>query len=127
MNTYFTFLKIYTALATRNKTVLMFNYLLPLLFFTVFSGILGKAANGIANTVAMSLVVGVIGNGLYGAGLQIVAERESNVLRRLKTTPLSPLPIVTACLLSGLILYLPVVILIHLAARVIYGLPNWCC
>ena len=38
------------------------------------------------------LVIGVLGNGLFGAGMRAVMDREAGILRRFKVTPITPLP-----------------------------------
>ena len=53
------------------------------------------------------LTMGILGNGLWGAGMRSVQEREANILRRFKVTPISPLPILVAAMVSGWLLYLP--------------------
>ena len=42
---------------------------------------------GIAYFVSTVLVMGILGNGLWGAGMRSVQEREANILRRFKVTP----------------------------------------
>jgi len=39
-----------------------------------------------------------LGNGFFGAGIRAVQEREQNILRRYKVTPITPLPILGASL-----------------------------
>lgn len=123
MNTYRTFLGIHLALALRSRTLVAFNYLLPVLFFLVLAGVTARRGGGIQGNLAMALVVGVIGNGLYGGGMQIVAEREANILRRLKMTPVGPGPILAASLVSGWLLYMPAVALLQGLAYLVYGSP----
>ena len=41
----------------------------------------------------MVLVIGILGNGLFGAGMRAVQEREENILRRYKVTPITPVPL----------------------------------
>src|SRR5215468_6272368 len=95
-------------LALRNKSVLFFNYFFPLIFFFVF-GQLFHAGEGniIIQVVSMVTALGILGNGLFGAGMRAVQERESNVLRRYKVTPISPLPLLIASTVNGVILYIP--------------------
>ena len=75
----------------------------------------------------MVTVLGILGNGLFGAGMRAVQEREENVLRRYKVTPITPVPLLCASMITGVILYLPSVILILFLARQFYGMavpPN---
>src|SRR5574338_673871 len=85
-------------LAARNRTVLFFNYFFPLFFFFMF-GWMFDAQQGAAialQVVAMATAIGILGNGLYGAGMRAVQEREENILRRYKVTPITPVPLLVA-------------------------------
>ena len=60
--------------------------------------------------------------------MRSVADREANILRRFKVTPISPLPILVAAMASGWLLYLPVPILLVALAHFLYAMPlphNW--
>ena len=109
-------------LAVRDKLVIFFNYLFPLLFFFVFAEIFG-GRDTIGHTVTMVLAIGILGNGLWGAGMRLVQEREFNILRRFKVTPLTPLPLLAASLVTGLLVYLPAVGLTLFLAHSVYGMP----
>ena len=70
----------------------------------------------------MVLVIGVLGNGLFGAGMRAAQERETNILRRYKVTPISPAPLLLASMVTGWLIYLPaVVILVLFLAHFLYG------
>src|ERR1700735_3564265 len=111
-------------LALRQKSVIFFNYLFPLIFFFI-SGQAMHAERGAAMTIVISmvLIIGILGNGLFGAGIRAVQEREANILRRYKVTPISPAPFVVASVVTGWILYMPNVILIFTLAHFLYGMP----
>jgi imidazolonepropionase-like amidohydrolase/ABC-type multidrug transport system permease subunit len=111
-------------LAFRDKQVLFFNYLFPLIFFFFLSTMLHAERGGtISMIVTNVLVIGVLGNGFFGAGIRAVQEREQNILRRFKVAPITPLPILGASLTTGLLLFLPAVALTFTLARVLYGMP----
>lgn len=115
-------------LALRNRSVLFFNYFFPLIFFFAF-GYLLKADQGarILQVVTMVLAIGVLGNGLFGAGIRAVQERESDVLRRYKVTPITPLPLLGASVVTGVVLYLPGFLFVLVLANRIFGMsvpPN---
>ena len=59
----------------------------------------------ITMVIAMVLIIGILGNGLFGAGIRAVQEREANILRRYKVTPISPAPLLVASVVTGWILY----------------------
>ena len=111
-------------LTARDRGVLFFNYLFPLIFFFAFAEMFhAGTGQGIAYFVGTVLTMGILGNGLWGAGMRSVQEREANILRRFKVTPISPLPILVASMASGLLLYLPVIALIAGLAHGIYAMP----
>src|SRR6202043_1828085 len=95
-------------LALRQRSVIFFNYLFPLIFFFIFAQAM-HAERGAAMTIVISmvLIIGILGNGLFGAGIRAVQEREANILRRYKVTPISPAPLLVASVVTGWILYMP--------------------
>ena len=76
-----------------------------------------------AQVIAMILVIGVLGNGFFGAGMRAVQDRETNVLRRFKVTPVGAGPIIVSALIAGLISFMPVVVLFFLIAEGAYHMP----
>lgn len=123
MKAYLALVKIDLKLALRNKSVLFFNYFFPLFFFFMF-GQLFHASQGniILQVVTMVTAIGILGNGLMGAGMRAVQERETNVLRRYKVTPITPVPLLVASMTTGLFLFLPTVILTLILANRLYGM-----
>jgi imidazolonepropionase-like amidohydrolase/ABC-type multidrug transport system permease subunit len=115
-------------LALRNRSVLFFNYFFPLIFFFMF-GFLMHAEQGsrIIQVVSMVTAIGILGNGLFGAGMRAVQDRETDVLRRYKVTPITPVPLLAASMVTGVILYLPGLIVILILANRLFGMvipPN---
>ena len=110
-------------LALRNRSVLFFNYFFPLIFFFVF-GFLMHAEQGsrIIQVVTMVTAIGILGNGLFGAGMRAVQDRETDVLRRYKVTPITPVPLLAASMLTGVVLYLPGLIVILILANRMFGM-----
>ncbi len=122
---YLALMRIDLKLAMRDRSVLFFNYLFPLIFFFAFAEMMGvNRGGGIANVVTMVLTIGILGNGLWGAGMRTVQEREQNILRRFKVTPISPAPILVASMVTGWLIYLPAVFLVLSLAHRIYGM-SW--
>ena len=111
-------------LALRQRSVIFFNYLFPLVFFFVFAQAF-HAERGSAMTVviAMVIIIGILGNGLFGAGIRAVQEREANILRRYKVTPISPVPLLVASTVTGWILFMPYMLLLFTLAHFAYGMP----
>ena len=112
-------------LATRDRAVIFFSYLFPFIFFFGLGGMLqAERAVGLATIVVTSvLVIGVLGNGLFGAGIRTVIDREAGILRRFKVTPITPLPVLTASLVTGWLLYLPNLVLMIFLSHVIWKVP----
>jgi imidazolonepropionase-like amidohydrolase/ABC-type multidrug transport system permease subunit len=111
-------------LTLRDRGVLFFNYLFPLIFFFTFTEVFRTGAgSGVAYFVSTVLTMGILGNGLWGAGMRSVQEREANILRRFRVTPISPLPILVAAMVSGWLLYLPVLIVVVALAHFLYAMP----
>jgi imidazolonepropionase-like amidohydrolase/ABC-type multidrug transport system permease subunit len=124
-------MKSYIALAVmnlrltyRDRTVIFFNYLFPLIFFFIFGQLMRAEQGGaIIQVVTMVLTIGILGTGFFGAGIRAVQEREANILRRFKVAPISPAPMLVASLLTGLLNFLPSALLIVVLAHFIYGMP----
>jgi len=109
----------------RDRSVLFFSYLFPLVFFFPFAQLFGgrQSPAVMAQVIAMVLIIGVLGNGFFGAGMRAVQDREANVLRRFKVAPINAGPIIVSSLVSGLVAFLPTVFLFLFFARVIYHMP----
>ena len=123
MKAFLALLKIDLKLARRDRSVLFFNYLFPLFFFFVFAQMMdARQGSTILLVVSMVIVFGVIGNGLFGAGMRAVQEREENVLRRYKVTPITPVPLLCASMITGVVIFLPSVVLILFLACQFYGM-----
>jgi imidazolonepropionase-like amidohydrolase/ABC-type multidrug transport system permease subunit len=124
MNAYKALITLDLKLAMRQKSVLFFNYLFPLVFFFVFAQAF-HAERGAAMTIviAMVMIIGILGNGLFGAGMRAVQEREANILRRYKVTPISPAPLLIASTVTGWIIFMPYVFVMFGLAHFIYGMP----
>jgi len=121
-------MKIDLKLALRNRTVLFFNYFFPLIFFFVFGfSMHAEQGSRIIQVITMVFAIGILGNGLFGAGMRAVEDRETNILRRYKVTPITPIPLLVASMVTGVILYLPSLIVLLLLANRLFGMvlpPN---
>src|SRR3954451_1382892 len=129
MKAFLAFLKIDLKLAGRNRAVLFFNYVFPLIFFFIFAMMFQAQRGGmIILVVTMVTVIGILGSGFFGAGMRAVQEREENILRRYKVTPITPVPLLLASIVAGVILYIPTVGLMLFLAHNIFGMAypaNW--
>ncbi|MFQ5791843.1 MAG: ABC transporter permease, partial [Acidobacteriota bacterium] len=101
-----------------------FNYLFPLLFFFALVQLLGATAGDeISYVVSMVLVLGILGNGLFGAGMRAVQEREANILRRYRVAPITATPLLVASMFTGWAVFLPTLFGVIALAHTIYGMP----
>ncbi|HYW43999.1 MAG TPA: amidohydrolase family protein [Bryobacteraceae bacterium] len=129
MRSYLALFRSNLQLTLRDRSVLFFNYLFPFIFFFAFAELFrAGTGGGIAYFVGTVLTMGVLGNGLWGAGMRSVQDREANILRRFKVTPITPLPILTAAMVSGWLLYMPVPVILIVVSHFKYGMPfphNW--
>lgn len=124
MRAYITQIRTNLRLTMRDRTVLFFNYLFPLLFFFIFGFMMHAEQGGvIVQIVNMVLVIGILGSGFFGAGMRTVMDREANILRRFKVAPITAGPLLVGQLVVGLVHYIPVTVLILVLARFIYGMP----
>jgi ABC-2 type transport system permease protein len=110
-------------LALRLRAVIFFNYLFPLIFFFTFATFLGRSSGRNDNmvfVVTMSVTLGVLGSGFFGAGIRAIQERELGILRRYKVTPISPTPILVGSMVTGWIIFLPYIVVLLLLAHYLY-------
>jgi imidazolonepropionase-like amidohydrolase/ABC-type multidrug transport system permease subunit len=124
MNSYLVQTEITLKLTFRDKTVVFFNYLFPLVFFFIFAQLFHAEQGGaIFKVLTMVLTIGVLGTGFFGAGIRAVMDREANILRRFKVAPTSAAPILVASLITGLFNFLPAALLMVLLSHFRYGMP----
>jgi imidazolonepropionase-like amidohydrolase/ABC-type multidrug transport system permease subunit len=125
MNAYIAHIRMNLLLTRRDRMALFFQFLFPLIFFFIFGSTMRAGQGGAAATqvVNMVLTIGVLGSGFFGAGIRAVADREQNILRRFKVAPIGPGPILVSSLVTGLISFLPLVVLVIVMAHAMYGMP----
>jgi imidazolonepropionase-like amidohydrolase/ABC-type multidrug transport system permease subunit len=110
-------------LAFRQKAVIFFNYLMPLVFFFVFAQAFHAEQGGaVLQVVTMVMVIGILGNGMFGAGMRAVQDRETNILRRYKVAPISPMPLLVASTVTGVVVYIPLIVAIFFIAKARYAM-----
>ncbi len=109
----------------RDRSVLFMSVLFPMIFFFIFAQSFhgGQSAGAMNQVITMTVIIGVLGSGFFGAGIRAVQDREANILRRFKVTPVGAMPIIVASLVSGVVAFFPTVFLFFLFARVLYGMP----
>jgi imidazolonepropionase-like amidohydrolase/ABC-type multidrug transport system permease subunit len=124
MNSYLSQIQMTLRLSLRDRTVLFFNYIFPLFFFFMFGQIFHAQEGGMTQVVAIVLTIGVLGTGLMGAGLRAAADREQNILRRFKVAPITAAPILVSSMITGLVQYIPQVIIVLFLAHTVYRMPR---
>lgn len=124
MNKYIVNILTNLKLTSRDRMALFFGYAFPLVFFFIFAQANGSGLGGAITVVVSSvLIIGVLGNGFFGAGIRAVSDRESGILRRYKVAPTTAAPIVVSSLVTGCVNYIPSATLIILLAHFVYGMP----
>src|ERR1700739_3703102 len=112
MKACFALIKIDLRLALRQKAVIFFNYLMPLAFFFIFAQAFhAEQGSVILQVVTMVTVIGILGNGLFGAHTRAAQTREANILLRYKVAPSSPFPLLLASTVTGRAVYMPYVLI----------------
>lgn len=124
MKSYLAHIVINLKLTSRDRLVLFFNYAFPLGFFFIFAQSFEASQGGaIAQVATMVLILGVLGNGFFGAGMRAVQERELGILRRFKVAPISAAPILVASMVTGWLNYIPAAALIVALSHFVYRMP----
>lgn len=124
MRPYLAYIRTTLRLTARDRVVVFFNYLMPLLFFLGFGeGFGARTSQGaLTQTLAMVLMFGVLGSGFFGGGLRATADRESGILRRFKVAPISPAPILVASIVTGWCLFIPSLFFFVILGHFRYGM-----
>ncbi len=130
MKTYLALIKIDLKLALRMRSVIFFNYLFPLMFFFIFASLFRARTDPgqMSRVLSMVIPLGVVGNGLFGAGMRAIQEREMGILRRYKVTPISPAPLLVASMVTAWFVFIPYILVVLSISHFYYHLPwpsNW--
>ena len=125
MKKYLALIAIDLKLAGRQRAVIFFNYLFPLIFFFIFGTVFRarKSAEMVTYVMTMSVSLGELGNGLFGAGMRAIGEREMGILRRYKVTPITPAPLLVASMVTGWFIFMPYILLVLTLAHFMYHMP----
>jgi imidazolonepropionase-like amidohydrolase/ABC-type multidrug transport system permease subunit len=125
MTAYFALLSSELRVSLRERSILFFNYLFPLIFFFMFGELMhaGTSLGAAQFIVSTTLAIGIMGNGFFGVGMRAVQERELGILRRLRLAPITPGPVLFSALVSGVLVYLPGAVLTLVLANRFYHMP----
>ncbi len=101
MKHYLALIRIDLKLAGRQRTVIFFNYMFPFLIFFVFAELQrAKGGNsGMDFVLRFSLSIGILGSGLF------------------------PLPLLTASIVTGWVIFMPYVVMVFSLAHFVYKMP----
>jgi ABC-2 type transport system permease protein len=110
----------------RSREAAFFIFLFPLLLFVL----LGAVYHGryqrvpiVWGVLAGLVAYGCANTAFAGLAIQLVLRRESGILKRLRSTPLSPATYICALLASTLIVFALQTIALFLVGRALYGTP----
>jgi imidazolonepropionase-like amidohydrolase/ABC-type multidrug transport system permease subunit len=123
MNAYLAQIRMNLRLTLRNRMTVVFGYLMPLAYFVIIGHFTNPSGAAATQMVNMVLTLGVIGGGLFGAGMRAVTDRERNVLRRFKVAPIDAGPILVGQMATSLFNYLPLAALVIFLSHQMYDMP----
>lgn len=125
MKTYIAYIRNTLRLTLRERLVIFFNYLFPLVFLFGFGEFMGAAQSPGAATQVFALVLtfNILGTGFFGAGMSAVMEREVGILRRFKVAPITPGPILVSSIVTGWIVFMPALALFIAILHFRYAMP----
>ncbi len=123
MNAYIALTRTYLLLTLRDRAALFFSFVMPLMFFFLFSQMMHAERGTAVLVVNMVLTIAILATGLFGAGLRATTDRETNILRRFKVAPISPAPILVASFVVGIFNFLPVFVVVLVLSNLLYGMP----
>jgi imidazolonepropionase-like amidohydrolase/ABC-type multidrug transport system permease subunit len=125
MRAYLAYLRATMRLTLRDRLVLFFNYLFPLIFFIGFGEMMdaGKGRGAAVQVLSMVLVIGILGTGFFGAGIRATLEREAGILRRFKVAPITPAPSLISSIVTGWAVFMPAAAAFVAIGMARYGMP----
>lgn len=125
MRPYIAYIRNTLRLTLRERLVIFFNYLFPLVFLFGFGEFMGAAQSpGAATQVfALVLTLNILGTGFFGAGMSAVMEREVGILRRFKVAPITPGPVLVSSIVTGWIVFMPALALFIAILHFRYAMP----
>jgi ABC-type multidrug transport system permease subunit len=105
-------------LTGRERIVIFFNYLFPLVFLIGLGGLMGPVP-----VFALVLTLNILGTGFFGAGMRATMDREAGILRRFKVAPITPGPILVASMVAGWVVFVPAVVVFLAILTLRYNMP----
>jgi ABC-2 type transport system permease protein len=111
----------------RSRELAFFTFLLPILFFLLLGSAYGDeeidGVNGYTYLLAGMLGYGAASTTFAGLALLLVIRRESGVLKRLRTTPLSSATYISAVLASIILIFMLEAGILVALGRIAFDVP----
>jgi ABC-2 type transport system permease protein len=111
----------------RSRELAFFTFLLPILFFLLLGSAYGDeeidGVNGYTYLLAGMLGYGAASTTFAGLALLLVIRRESGVLKRLRTTPLSASTYISAVLASIILIFMLEAAILVALGRIAFDVP----
>jgi ABC-2 type transport system permease protein len=110
----------------RSREAAFFIFLFPLLLFLLLGSVYSGHFEGVP--VSWAVLAGLVSYGcantaFAGLAIQLVLRRENGILKRLRSTPLSPATYIASLLVSTLIVFGLQTVALFLLGRSLYGTP----
>lgn len=110
----------------RSREAAFFIFIFPLLLFVLLGSVYSGRYQGVP--AAWAVLAGLVGYGcantaFAGLAIQLVVRRENGILKRLRSTPLTPATYVVALLASTLGVFALQTVALLLLGRAFYGTP----
>lgn len=119
-----TYLRMEIRRLLRNRRVLLFSILMPVVLTLIFGGLYRKASlHGVSAAAYLMVSMGLFGSmsGAIGSGGSIATERGIGWNRQLRLTPLRPAGYVLSKVVLSLLMALPPLLVTYAAAAVALG------
>ena len=120
MKTILRLMWIYVLLIVRLPVSLLFNVIIPLVFFLFYAVLVAKASGpAVGGLLVRMVTLGALSNGLFGLSISLVVLRERDILRRYHLSPISAFHLVVSRLLANYVLFIAVTIVELVLAKVL--------
>ncbi len=111
-------------LSYRIKIAFFFAFIMPMMFFFIFTGLIAHGKPGeVAEFMGPLISLSVISSGIMGLGMQIVMMRERDMLRRYHLAPISSLDLILSRILANYLLFLPLIVVQFALAMLLFHMP----
>lgn len=113
------------SLAMRNKAFLFFSLIMPLAFFFLFAGIIGKGVPQIVAYMMGPIIAITVMGSFWGLSAGLVMYREQGILRRYRLAPITASDMLASSIAANYILTIPTLLIELFLARLLFHVPNF--